>query len=87
MSLSASSWKVAVSNSDAIIGIFHRRNPSGPTMVLESTEALKAKSNSISFEGQRWSVCRTNSLATLRVPSDYKFWEPQTPEAPTASNS
>jgi hypothetical protein len=49
--LSASSWKVAVSNSDAIIGIFHRPNPSGPILILESTEPLTEKSTRSPFEG------------------------------------
>jgi len=48
--LSASSWKVAVSNSDEIIGIFHTRNPSGPIMVLESNEPLTDKTTRISSE-------------------------------------
>jgi len=42
---------VAVSNSDVIIGIFHRHNPSSPIMVLKSTEPLTEKSTRTSSEG------------------------------------
>ena len=36
----ATSWKVAGSIPDGVIGIFHSHNPSGCTMALGSTQPL-----------------------------------------------
>jgi ribosomal protein S14 len=61
----ATSPKVAGSIPDAVVGIFHRRNPSGRNMALVSTQPLTGITTRCISCGQRQPVRRDVNFASL----------------------
>ena len=71
---SATSWEVAGSIPDVVVGIVHRRNPSGRTIALRATQPLTEMSTRYISWGIKWLVRRVDNLITfmclnLLVPS------------------
>jgi len=62
----ATSWKVAGSIPDGVIGIFHWRNPSGCTMALGLTQPLTEMSTRNISWGKRRPVRRADNLTTFK---------------------
>ena len=78
----ATSWKVAVSIPDGVIGIFYWHNPTGRTLALGLTQPLTEMSTrNISWWWRR-PVRRADNLTTFMCPLSWDlgastFWKPQ----------
>ena len=73
----ATSWKVAGSIPDGVIGIFHWHNPSGSTMALASTQPL----TEMSTRNISWAVKAADSLTTFVCRLSWNLGSP-TPRNP-----
>jgi hypothetical protein len=75
----AASRKVTGSIPDVVIGFFHRRNPSGRTMVLGSTQPLTEISTRIYFLGVKGGRCLRLTTLSPSCADCLEIWEPEPP--------
>jgi hypothetical protein len=71
------SWKVAGSAPDKVVGIFNRSNPSSRNVILGSTQPLTEMNTRDLPGGKDRSVRKVDNLTAICEPIVWKMWEPR----------
>jgi hypothetical protein len=74
---STTSWKVAGSIHDEVMGVFNLYNPSSRTMTLGSTQPLTEMSMRNLPGGKGQPARKADNITTICEPIVYKMWDPR----------